>query len=82
MAPSDVSPQESRLRWSTAGTAQGQRPTLADLRAFVLDVARDLDWQGWSLAQIGEHLGRSPEAVAGLLKRALKHLRQLLRERE
>ena len=39
-------------------------------------------WQGWSLAQIGEHLGRSPEAVAGLLKRALKHLRQLLRERE
>jgi RNA polymerase sigma-70 factor (ECF subfamily) len=39
-------------------------------------------WQGWSLAQIGAHLGRSPEAVAGLLKRGLKHLRQLLRERE
>ena len=39
-------------------------------------------WQGWSLAQIGEHLGRSVEAVAGLLKRGLKHLRQLLREGE
>jgi RNA polymerase sigma-70 factor (ECF subfamily) len=39
-------------------------------------------WQGWSLAQIGAHLGRSPEAVAGLLKRGLKHLRQLLREGE
>jgi RNA polymerase sigma-70 factor (ECF subfamily) len=35
-------------------------------------------WQGWSLAQIGEHLGRSPEAVAGLIKRGLKQLRRLL----
>ena len=35
-------------------------------------------WQGWSLAQIGAHLGRSPEAVAGLIKRGLKRLRQLL----
>jgi RNA polymerase sigma-70 factor (ECF subfamily) len=39
-------------------------------------------WQGLSLAEIGEHLGRSPEAVAGLLKRGLKQLRQLLRESE
>jgi DNA-directed RNA polymerase specialized sigma24 family protein len=39
-------------------------------------------WQGWSLARIGEHLGRSPEAVAGLIKRGLKQLRQLLPERE
>ena len=39
-------------------------------------------WQGWSLAQIGQHLGRSPEAVAGLIKRGLKQLRILLQERE
>jgi RNA polymerase sigma-70 factor (ECF subfamily) len=39
-------------------------------------------WQGWSLAQIGAHMGRSPEAVAGLIKRGLKQLRQLLPERE
>jgi RNA polymerase sigma-70 factor (ECF subfamily) len=39
-------------------------------------------WQGWSLAQIGRHLGRSPEAVAGLIKRGLKQLRVLLQERE
>src|SRR5262249_62395791 len=38
-------------------------------------------WQGWSLAQIGEHLGRSPEAVAGVIKRGLKQLRQLLQTR-
>ncbi len=35
-------------------------------------------WQGWSLAQIGQHLGRSPDAVAGLIKRGLKRLRELL----
>jgi len=39
-------------------------------------------WQRWSLAQIGEHLGRSPAAVAGLIKRGLKQLRLLLREGE
>jgi RNA polymerase sigma-70 factor (ECF subfamily) len=37
-------------------------------------------WQGWSLARIGEQMGRSPEAVAGLIKRGLKQLRHLLRE--
>jgi len=32
----------------------------------------------WSLAEIAEHLGRSTLAVAGLLKRGLKKLRQLM----
>jgi RNA polymerase sigma-70 factor (ECF subfamily) len=35
-------------------------------------------WHGWTMAQIGAKLGRSPEAVAGLLKRALKQLRHQL----
>jgi RNA polymerase sigma-70 factor (ECF subfamily) len=39
-------------------------------------------WHGWSLAQIGEQLGRSPEAVAGLIKRGLKQLRQLVSQGE
>jgi RNA polymerase sigma-70 factor, ECF subfamily len=39
-------------------------------------------WHGLSLAEIGEQLGRSPEAVAGLIKRGLKQLRCLLREDE
>jgi RNA polymerase sigma-70 factor (ECF subfamily) len=39
-------------------------------------------WQGLSLAEIGEHLGRSPEAVAGLIKRGLKQLRHLMQESE
>src|SRR5262249_43521004 len=28
-------------------------------------------WHGWSLAEIGQHLGRTPAAVAGLLHRGL-----------
>lgn len=35
-------------------------------------------WRGWSLAAIGEHLGRSPAAVAGLIKRGLQQLRTRL----
>jgi len=37
--------------------------------------------QGWSLAAISQHLGRSPAAVAGLLKRGLHQLRERLQER-
>lgn len=39
-------------------------------------------WQGWSLAQIAEHLGRSRAAVAGLLKRGLQQLRTVITEED
>lgn len=35
---------------------------------------------GWTVAEISEHLGRTPEGVAGLLRRALKKLRQSMQE--
>jgi RNA polymerase sigma-70 factor, ECF subfamily len=38
--------------------------------------------QGWSLAEIGRHLDRSPTAVASLLQRGLKQLREHLRASE
>jgi RNA polymerase sigma-70 factor (ECF subfamily) len=38
--------------------------------------------ENWSLADISRHLQRTPAAVAGLLKRGLKQLRQHLREAE
>jgi RNA polymerase sigma-70 factor (ECF subfamily) len=38
--------------------------------------------QGWSLAEIGRHLERSPTAVASLLQRGLKQLREHLRAAE
>jgi RNA polymerase sigma-70 factor (ECF subfamily) len=34
--------------------------------------------QGWSLDNISRHMDRTPAAVAGLLKRGLKQLRELL----
>jgi DNA-directed RNA polymerase specialized sigma24 family protein len=33
-------------------------------------------FEGWTLEQVGDNLGRSPAAVAGLIKRALQTLRQ------
>ena len=38
--------------------------------------------QGWPLADISRRLGRTPAAVAGLLKRGLRQLRQQLQEPE
>jgi RNA polymerase sigma-70 factor, ECF subfamily len=35
-------------------------------------------WHGWSLAEIGQHMGKSPAAVAGLIKRGLQGLRTRL----
>jgi RNA polymerase sigma-70 factor (ECF subfamily) len=37
-------------------------------------------WHGLTLAQIGERLDRTPVAVAGLLKRGLQRLRELLND--
>jgi DNA-directed RNA polymerase specialized sigma24 family protein len=38
--------------------------------------------EGWSLAQIAEHLGRSTQAAAGLIKRGLIALRSHLKTEE
>ncbi len=55
---------------------------LADAVAALPDVQRQAIvlhyWQGESVAQIGQHLGRSRPAVAGLLQRGLKKLRSQL----
>jgi RNA polymerase sigma-70 factor (ECF subfamily) len=55
---------------------------LADALATLPEAQREAlvlqHWHGWTLAQIGQHLGRSTAAVAGLLKRGLKQLRQQL----
>jgi DNA-directed RNA polymerase specialized sigma24 family protein len=39
-------------------------------------------WHGAAVAEIAQELGRTPAAVAGLLKRGLKQLRQVLHKRE
>ena len=72
LATGDASPSEQaerqeraiRLAVTLAGLPESQR------EALVLQY-----WHGWTLAQIGRHLDRTPAAVAGLLKRGLKKLR-------
>jgi RNA polymerase sigma-70 factor (ECF subfamily) len=59
---------------------------LAEALAKLSDAQREVlvlqHWEGWSLAQIGEKMGRTPAAVAGLIKRGMKRLREQLREGE
>ena len=59
---------------------------LADALASLPEAQREAVvqhyWQGRSLAEIGEELGRTPAAVAGLLHRGLKQLRSRLQELE
>jgi RNA polymerase sigma-70 factor (ECF subfamily) len=63
-----------------------QAVQLADALAKLPEAQREAlvlqNWHGWSLAEIGQHMGRSPAAVAGLLKRGLKQLRGLLQQPE
>lgn len=63
--------QTVRLAQALAALPEAQRDVL---------VLRHLE--GWSLAAISEHLGRSPSAVAGLLHRGLTQLRAVLHEPE
>ncbi len=63
----DQHEQAIRLANALAQLPQAQR------EALVLQ-----NWDNWSLAEIAEHMGRTPAAVAGLLKRGLKRLRELL----
>ncbi|MDG1895713.1 MAG: sigma-70 family RNA polymerase sigma factor [Fuerstiella sp.] len=59
---------------------------LEDTMAELPEVQREAlilkNWHGWTIAEIGQHMGRSSTAVDGLLKRALKQLRQQLIESE
>jgi RNA polymerase sigma-70 factor (ECF subfamily) len=59
---------------------------LAEQLALLPELQREVlllrHCQGWSLAEISAHLGRSRAAVASLLRRGLKELRQRLPPRD
>jgi RNA polymerase sigma-70 factor (ECF subfamily) len=54
---------------------------LADLPEAQREVVLLRHWEGWPLAKVAEHLGRTPASVVGLLQRGLKGLRERLAER-
>jgi RNA polymerase sigma-70 factor (ECF subfamily) len=75
IAADQSSPSEQAMRHEEAvrlADALSQLPQ-AQREALVLQ-----HWHGLTLAQIGERLHRTPVAVAGLLKRGLQRLRELL----
>jgi RNA polymerase sigma-70 factor (ECF subfamily) len=78
LAGSDPSPSQAAMRIE-------QLLRLAEEVAKLPDEQRDAvvlhHLQGWSLAQLAGHLQRSEAAVAGLLRRGLKKLRELMDER-
>jgi RNA polymerase sigma-70 factor (ECF subfamily) len=69
------SPSEQAVRNEQLIHLAGALGALPDLQREVL-VLRHC--QGWSLAEISAHLGRSRAAVASLLRRGLKQLREHL----
>ncbi len=69
----DLSRQEEAIR-------------LADTMAILPESQREAlilkNWHNGTVAEIDQHMGRSPAAVAGLLKRGLQQLREQLTESE
>jgi RNA polymerase sigma-70 factor (ECF subfamily) len=78
LAAHDPSPSQQAIRIE-------QLLHLADALARLAEEQRDAvvlhHLQGWSLAQIATHLDRSEASIAGLLRRGLKKLRELMEER-
>ena len=79
LAAEQSSPSQRAERHERAAALAAALATLPDdnREALVLHYCEDRP-----LAEIAQHLGRTPAAVAGLLKRGLKQLRGRLRERE
>jgi RNA polymerase sigma-70 factor (ECF subfamily) len=75
----DASPVEAAQRnEQLLGLAQA----MAGLPEAMREVLLLKHCQGWSVADIGTHLGRSRASVASLLRRGLKHLREHLQAGE
>lgn len=75
LATHEPSPSSAALRDESAVRVADALAALPDAQREALMLQY---WHGWSLAEIGAHLGRSPAAVAGLLKRGIRQLRELL----
>jgi len=77
LAANEASPSQQAIRIE-------QLLQLADGLARLPDEQRNAvvlhHLQGWSLAQVADHLQRSEPAVAGLLRRGLKKLRDLMED--
>ncbi len=78
LAADQSSPSQGMQREERAIGVAGALAQLPDAQRDALVLQH---WHGWSLSEIAQHMGRTPVAVAGLLKRGLKELRTLLPQR-
>jgi RNA polymerase sigma-70 factor (ECF subfamily) len=79
LAADQSSPSEQAMRHEQSVRLAAALAQLPELQREALLLKH---CEGWSLTEVGEHLGRSPAAVASLLRRGLKQLRAYLHEGE
>lgn len=79
LAAKESSPSQEAARHEQAVQLAAALAALPDAQREALVLQ---NWHGCSLAQIAEQMGRSPAAVAGLIKRGLKQMRETLRNLE
>jgi RNA polymerase sigma-70 factor (ECF subfamily) len=79
LAADDSSPSDQAQRHERAARLAEALETLPEAQREAVELRHCL---GWSLDAISAHLGRTPAAVAGLLKRGLQQLRDRLQEPE
>ena len=77
LAASDTSPSQRVIRGEDAERLATALAALPDDQRSAVILKHFHDW---SLAQIAEHMNRSTLAIAGLLKRGLKKLREIMDE--
>jgi RNA polymerase sigma-70 factor (ECF subfamily) len=79
LAAEQSSPSQRAMRTERLLQVAEAMETLPDAQREAVELHY---WQGRSLAEISEHLGRSVPAVAGLIQRGLKKLRGHMGEAE
>ncbi len=77
LATGDVNPSRQAERKEELLRLADALAQLPEDQRMALDLKH---LQGWSVEAISRHMGRSEASVAGLLRRGLKQLRQLLAE--
>ena len=79
LAADQTSPSQRAIRGEQAVQLANALASLPEAQREALTLHH---LQGWTLDQVAEHLGRSPAAVAGLIKRGLRALREQFQAEE
>jgi RNA polymerase sigma-70 factor, ECF subfamily len=73
LAAKQASPSQGAIATEQAVQLAGALAELPEAQSRAITLHH---FEGWTLDEVGEHLGRTPVAVAGLIKRGMQSLRQ------